>query len=233
MTETSTTQRPYDILLNLIVILLTPMFLGVTAGDAGLARLAALQTVNDYRARNHADLIAVAQIVAFGLAAVGSLSLSLADDISMSMALRLRGNAIACNRAAERNRLKLLKAQAEEPRQAEDEPPPPPDMFLSAAAEQLLAAEAQARLEQTISPIPVPTPAATRTPAEKRHQQMWAIAIAKESSDIAASLSQLPPAEREAAEMRVALLGSTAHDLIYGAPVPMPEPGGSWKQPPA
>jgi hypothetical protein len=232
MTETTTTQRPFDILLNLIVILLAPMFLGVTAGDVGLARLAALQTVNDYRARNHADLIAVAQIVAFGLAAVGSLSLSLADDISVSMALRLRGNALACNRAAERNRLTLLKARANEPQPAEDEPPPQPDTFLSAAAEQLLADEAQARLDQTNSAIPVPTPAATRTPAEKRHQQMWAIAIAKESSDIAASLQKLPPAERAAAESRVAFLGSTAHDLIYGAPVPLPEPGARRKQRP-
>ena len=82
---------PADILMTLIAALLAPMFLAVSAGDIGLARAAAIETVNAYRARNHADLIAVAQIVAFGLAALGSLSLSLADDLSLSMALRLRG----------------------------------------------------------------------------------------------------------------------------------------------
>jgi hypothetical protein len=47
--------------------------------------MAAIGTVNAYRARNHADLIAIAQIIAFGPAALGSLSLSMADDISLSM----------------------------------------------------------------------------------------------------------------------------------------------------
>src|SRR3984885_14923036 len=102
MTETTTTQP--SILLGLIVTLLAPMFLGVTAGDIALARLAAMQTITDYRAQNNADLIAVAQIVACGLAALGSLSLSMEDGISLSMTLRLRGNAVALNRSAEQNR---------------------------------------------------------------------------------------------------------------------------------
>ena len=59
------------------------MFLGISGGDVRLARIAAIQTVTAYRAANDADLIAVAQIIAFGLAALGSLSLSMADDISL------------------------------------------------------------------------------------------------------------------------------------------------------
>jgi hypothetical protein len=90
--------------MGLIVALLAPMFLGVTAGDINLARVAAFETVSDYRTQSHADLVAIAQIIAFGLAALGSLSLSMADDISVSMALRLRGNANALNRSAEQNR---------------------------------------------------------------------------------------------------------------------------------
>ena len=224
--------RPHarsDFLLTLIVTLLAPIFLGVTGGDIGLARMAALETVNDYRARNNADLIAVAQIVGFGLAALGSLSLSMADDISLSMTLRLRGNAVSCNRAAEQNRRARLAHQDEpqprppaEPQSIEDEPAPQPDAFLNPDAAQLLATESRARLEQTAghNPVPTPTQTATRTPAEKRHQEMWAIAMAKESSEITGSLPSLPPAERDAAEMRAGLLSSTAHDLIYGAPVP-------------
>jgi len=96
--------NPSHILMDFIVALLAPMFLSVTAGDAGLARGAAIETVNAYRTRNHADLVAIAQVIGFGLAALGSLSLSMADDISLSMTLRLRGSAIALNRAAEHNR---------------------------------------------------------------------------------------------------------------------------------
>ena len=108
MTQTTTpTQKPRpnpsDILMNLIVTLLTPMFLGVTA-DIALARMAATETINAYRAQNLADLIAIAQIIAYGLAALGSLSLSMADDLSLSMTLRLRNNANACSRSAEQSR---------------------------------------------------------------------------------------------------------------------------------
>jgi hypothetical protein len=49
---------------------------------------------------------------------------------------------------------------------------------------------------------------------------MWAIAMIKQSSEITASLPNLPQAERQEAAMRAGLLSSTAHDLIYGAPAP-------------
>jgi hypothetical protein len=242
MTETTTqptTETPFDpfgILTALITVLLAPMFLGVCCGDIGLARRAAVETVNAYRARNHADLIAVAQIIGFGLAALGSLSLSMADDVSVSMPLRLRGNANACNRAAEQNRRALAKSQASAPLPAqhqpadqseipsEDTPSPRPDVFLPAAAEHLLAAESRARLEQTL-PVPPPAQPTTRTPTEKRHQQMWAIAMAKEASEITANLPNLPPAERQEAAIRAGLLSSTAHDLVYGTPVPRRDSG--------
>jgi hypothetical protein len=83
------------------------MFLDVSGGDIGFARAAALETVNAYRTRNAADLVSIAQIVAFDLAALGSLSLSMADNLSLSVTLRLRGNANALNRSAEHNRRAL------------------------------------------------------------------------------------------------------------------------------
>src|SRR5882757_7998874 len=110
MTETTiepTTEfphGPFGVLTTLIITLLAPTFLGVCHGDIGLARSAAIETVNAYRARTQRDLIAAAQIIDFGLAALSSLSLSMAGDVSASMALRLRANANACNRAAEQNR---------------------------------------------------------------------------------------------------------------------------------
>jgi hypothetical protein len=103
---------PAGILMRFIIACLTPMFLGVSGGDVAMARMAAEGTVAAYAARNQADLIVIAQIIAFGLAAIGSLSLSMADDLSIAMALRLRGNAIGLNRAAEQNRRALRESQS-------------------------------------------------------------------------------------------------------------------------
>jgi hypothetical protein len=83
-----------------------------------MARRAALETVNAYRIRDQADLLTVAQIVAFGLAALGSLSLSMLDDLTLSMTLRLRGNANACSRSAELNRRARSPSPAGPARQA-------------------------------------------------------------------------------------------------------------------
>jgi hypothetical protein len=240
--------RLHGVLMNLIVALLAPMFLGVTGGDIDFARMAAVETVNAYRARNRADLIAIAQIIAFGLAALGSLSLSMADDITVSMALRLRGNANACNRSAEQNRRALAKSLGDEsvPQHPEmtAEPETPDviadytetgytetgyndaDTFLSATAAQVLAAESLARLqgaEQAAEPGAISPRAQIGThdmTPNKRHQAMWAIAMVKESGEINDSLPNLSPADREAAILRAAQLSRTAHDLIYRSATP-------------
>ena len=182
-------------LMNLIITLLTPIFLGVTAGDISLARTAAQETVNAYRASSNADLIAIAQIIAFGLAAVGSLSLSMDDDMSLSMTLRLRANAVALNRSAEQNRRAMNKGHAGDP--------------APTVEDDISAAEQQAATK--------PAPAAQ---PETQHQEMRAIAMVREASELAASIANLPPAERPAATMRAAMLSSTAHDLLYGSSVP-------------
>ena len=121
MTETTATStgaacrpagriHPADILMHLIVTILTPMFLIGADGDIDFARQAARETIRAYRARDSADLIDVAQIIACGLIALGSLGLSLADNLSLSMTLRLRGNAVALNRSAELNRRAIRNA---------------------------------------------------------------------------------------------------------------------------
>ena len=50
-----------NFLMSVVVTILAPLFLGVTGGDAVLARMAAVETINDFRARNNMDLIAVVQ----------------------------------------------------------------------------------------------------------------------------------------------------------------------------
>src|ERR1700722_13434922 len=105
---------PADILMNFIVTLLAPMFLTASGGDIGFASMAVLEAVNSYRVRTLGDLIAVAQVVAYGLAALGSLSLSMDDGIALPMILRLRGNANACTRSAEQNRRALEKTHSDD-----------------------------------------------------------------------------------------------------------------------
>jgi hypothetical protein len=55
--------------------------------------------------------------------------------------------------------------------------------------------------------------------AEKRHQEMWAIAMIEEAREITANL---PPAERSAAAIQVAALGTTANELLAAARAPIP-----------
>jgi hypothetical protein len=239
-TGPDTSCHPGDVLISLIVALLAPIFLGVTAGDVPLARLAAMETVNDYRARNNIDLVAIAQIIACGLAALGSLSRSMAEEMSLSMTLRLRGNAVSLNRSAEQNR-RVLRAplpDTQDPIYAELAPEPEPTIpdapaqataqvpdqartqaeaepFLSSAAEQLLAAESRARLEN-------PTRHAAAHPKNPGQPPAttWTVATANQPSAITAGLPNLPPVERPAPSLRTAALCGTANGLLTGPASP-------------
>ncbi|HEX3575115.1 MAG TPA: hypothetical protein VHU42_10990 [Rhodopila sp.] len=167
--------HPADILMTVIVAFLAPMFLTSSGGDIQFARMAAIETVNAYRARNHADLIAIAQVIACGLTALGSLALSLADNLSLSMTLRLRSNAVALNRAAELNRRALRETPIGDrvPQAGEttdptfatqiDQPDYHAEVIASVAAAQGMAAEAFANLAKDPAPAAIsqaPTPEA-------------------------------------------------------------------------
>jgi hypothetical protein len=236
MTEITTDQttenidlHPAEALMALIVTLLAPMFLGVTAGDFSLARLAALETVSAYQARNQADLIAIAQIIAYGLAALGSLSLSMDDNTSLSMALRLRSNANALDRSAEHNRRALAQTRPEAP--ALQQPSAADARYEAEVLANLeetkrCVAEAQARLHP---PAPVPAPAPTPPPVltlqDKQIQAAWASAMTDVAGEFTASLAHLPPAERKEASRRAALLSGCASELLSGNVPPRPTPG--------
>ncbi len=88
--------------MHLIITYLTPMFLATAGGDVQYARMAATEAVKGYRAREHVDLLYIAQIIAFGLAILDSLNRSMADNLSVTQVLRLRSNAASLSRAAER-----------------------------------------------------------------------------------------------------------------------------------
>jgi len=220
-TNQAQSEAPFGFLMTLIIALLAPMFLGITAGNIDLARMAAIETVNDYRAENRVSLIAVAQIIAFGLAAVGSLSLSMEDGISAPMAMRLRSNANACERSAEQNRRALHSATAGQCAESspaaseaaseaadfydtifrESETQPEPEVFLTPQAEQLLAAESAARLQPNNAQSP-------------NNQQAWAAAMVREADEIDSNIANLPPDQRPAASMQAATLRDTASSLL-------------------
>jgi hypothetical protein len=138
---------PPTVFLNLVLIFLTPMFLWAADGDLDLARQAALETLDAYRARTAISLITAARLIAFELACLASLSQSMADDITPQLALRFRSNANTLDRAAERNRAALER------------------QHIPAAAEHLTeeraaaaVAEAQQRVQQAVATLQAATP---------------------------------------------------------------------------
>lgn len=246
--------RASDCLMNLIVAFLAPMFLGITAGDLRLARLAAIETVEGYRAREHGDLFAVAQLIGFSIAALGSLSLSLSDDISVILALRLRTNASAMNRAAELNRRVLRDSRDEQlgagglPAGADSGEDMYEEAVLAgvdaarkAALDAAACPDAGDRPATVVAPAPrapvVVVPVVTAVSsvkiapvmspplADARVRAGWAASMTKIAAEFTTGLANLPPAERRAASIKAAALTSTAHDLLSGEPIPRPTAG--------
>jgi hypothetical protein len=103
----TTLPHPADGFTHVIITYLTPMFLATTGGDIQYARMAATEAVNAYAARDPIDLLSIAQVIAFGLATLDSLSRSMAENLPIALVLRLRGNAVSLGRVAERCRRTL------------------------------------------------------------------------------------------------------------------------------
>jgi hypothetical protein len=230
---------PADILMNLIVIVLAPMFLAAAGADIGFARMAVSETIRAYQPRNQADMIAVAQIVACGLAALGSLSLSMTGDISPSMVLRLRGNANALNRSAEQNR-RARPETTSRPAELHQEPADAAyeaEVLTSLADSEKRFAAVQAA-PPAAEPAPPPAPVAllqAPEPAERRHQTVWARSMINVAKNVTASLPDLSPQERKTAVLQVEALSRCANDLLSGDLAPRPPPGAldAMLQPPA
>ncbi len=214
---------------NLIVTLLAPIFLSLTGGDVALARMAAAETLEDYRIRTQLDPIAVGQIVLNGLAASDSLVRSMADDLPLMMVLRLRSGSIGLNRVAEQNRkgarqeamISFLVAS-----RMDLGPPAPvadraPEEVVPPQAEDLAIAHPDERAaepapadhhDRTTSDFPQPS-----TPEEKQQRRVRVMAMVHEVADLKASLRILPEAEHEAVETRIAALDGRMQALLTGS----------------
>jgi hypothetical protein len=149
---------------TIIITFLTPMFLWSCGGDADLARVAAIETLDEFGIIGHRGLITAAKIIAYELATLSSLGLSMADDIPPALALRLRSNANSLDRAAERNRRALEHEQ-----RAAKAPPVAVDAVAASVAETrelVRAAEARAQV----------TPAPAMPPHPEHARQSWPVA---------------------------------------------------------
>ena len=221
---------PGEIFINLIVTLLTQMFLAGAGGNQALARQAAAETLESYSPEGGLpDVLLAAELIGFGLAALGSLGLSMANDIPVALALRLRNNANACNRSAD-NARKALAANRPEP-VAAPPPPPEPDPEIDMEALNASIAETKRQTEDHLArvkaaPAPQnPTPASEKAAEDRHYQAEWAASSARIAEETAAKLPTLKGAERRNALLWISALKSGAADFMAGKAPPRPRPG--------
>ena len=181
-------------LLGFVLNLLTPFLIAGGLTDPALARQAAEQAIAE--AGNH-QLLTTTQIVAFALTALDNLRLSLPEDLSLSMKLKLRGNANALNRASQ-------KATATLQTQRHDTPETSPET-------------AKTRVQQT-----APKPANPPAPPENRQTDLaWAAAMTDIATEYTAELPNLPPAQRRTHLAHIGALSETARLLGSGNAPPL------------
>src|SRR3954470_20988175 len=210
----STASHQSSLLVDLVLILLTPMFLCIGDGDILLARRAALETLNAYRVPTALSLITVAKIIAFELATICSLSQSMTEDITPQLALRFRSNANTLDRSSERNRQALeqqrIPAGAERLTQEN-----------AAAA----VAEAQEGVQQAVASLQATSrPAAAPAMSDEQRRTAWAQAMASVAAEFTADLDKLPPAERAKEMIRINTLTQSASALVAGIAPPDGDP---------
>ncbi len=215
----SDSRSPADVLLDVLIALLAPLFLTAANNDLAFARLAAAATIDDYRVQTRTDLINIAQIVAFGLTALASLSQSMEQTISLPLALRLRGSANSCRRSADQTRRALKENQPEPtpapPPPRQPEPMPPPDT--AELASKII--ETEKRTAEHLASYAEPTV------QDSHAQAAWAAGMARIAAETVADLESLPPQERHSARIWAEALNACANDLMNNEPLPRMQPG--------
>jgi hypothetical protein len=184
---TAPIEEPSPLMAYLLAVLATLM--APALPDVHRARLAAREAIAAHQARGAHEQMTIAQIAAFAVAALDTLRLSMPDDVSLSMKLKLRGNANGLNRSAhdntqilERGRRTAAPQQANLAEQAAaagwdiPETPPPPAEPSSrpnlASAMQAVAARLQAST-------------ATASPAQRKNNAVWADTLTNVADEIA------------------------------------------------
>jgi hypothetical protein len=211
MTETT------DFMLGFVLSLLAPFLAAGSITDPALIRLAAAETIAAYNAptpdrpslghpspdRASPDrLIATAQAVAFALTSVDNLRLSLPAGLSLSMKLKLRGNANALHRSSQ-------QATATLEAHPQDTEPPDPTAVLAA----LETAKTEVRKAQAAPP--------TQPSTDRQIDLNWAGAMTDIATEFTTELAQMPPAQRRTHLARIGALSTIATTLGAGNAPPL------------
>jgi hypothetical protein len=161
MTKSAALDPPSH-LMAFILGLLAPLLMTGSLTDISLARLAAAEAIAAYGKGN---LMTIGQILAFALTALDNLRLSMPPDLSLSMKLKLRGNANALNRSA-RDNTQILENQettreaiiAEQAASAIWDVPETPDPAPAAIQEALGLNRSPAAIQEAPGPNPADIP---------------------------------------------------------------------------
>ena len=196
MTETT------DFMLGFVLSLLAPFLAAGSITDPALIRLAAAETIAAYNAPSPDRLIAIAQTVAFALTSVDNLRLSLPAGLSLSMKLKLRGNANALQRSSQR-------ATATLEAHPQDTEPPDPTAVLAA----LETAKTEVRKAQATPP--------TQPSTDRQIDLNWAGAMTDIATEFTTELAQMPPAQRRTHLARIGALSTIATTLGAGNAPPL------------
>jgi len=228
--------HPSDILVELVVGVLAPLFMAGCSGDLNFARLAAIETINAYQAKTQAELVMIAQIIGFGLAAMDNLRLSMDPGLSLSMKLRLRGGANALNRAAQQNVRALEKIRRH------DNLPAAPSLAEAAAypdaapdADELTLADVEATIAQARTMVkeaygrlqdvppdaapPAKVPAGVQPPraATQQENPAWIKALSNVAAELNGERAAVMPTLRRADLLQATSLSSIPGDLTLAA----------------
>jgi hypothetical protein len=229
--------QPADLLMEFALSLLVPFLTTGSLTDPALARRAAAETIAAYKAAGQDQLVTIAQLVAFALASLDNLRLSMPPDLSLSMKLKLRGTANALNRASQH-------ATATLDRQRRDITSPERDeteilASLEAAkivVQQALAAHPPAPIATPNHPPatpalanPIRIPDAAETQRKKIHALAtdrhidcaWASAMTDVGAEYTAELPHLTPAQRQTHLARIGALSEISTMLGRGEAPPL------------
>ena len=238
--------QPANLLMEFVLSLLVPFLTTGSLTDPALARRAAEETIAAYKAAGQDQLVTIAQLVTFALTALDNLRLSMPPDLSLSMKLKLRGNANTLNRAAQhatatldRQRRTVAPAQRDQTEvlaaleaakivvqqalAAQPSAPPQPaaDHAAAPAATSptpIAAAEPPAKQPPATSPSPPPPLSGCGLPPTTDHHidLAWASAMTDVAAEYTAELPHLSPAQRQTHLARISALTEISDRLGRG-----------------
>jgi hypothetical protein len=206
---------PSDLLMGFILSILTPFLTigGIT--DPDLARRAAAETIAAYlaagpnRSVTIDQLISITQIVAFALASLDTIRLSLPADLSLPMKLKLRGSANALSRSSQRAAA-TLDSQRRNTGHPDTAPPEPEPTEVFASLETAKTVVRQAKATQPATPA-----------TDRQADLSWASAMTDVATEYTAELAELPPAKRRTHLARIGALAEIATTLGRGDAPPL------------